>query len=253
MGVFILAMLVPAANWKGAATGMITSHVVVLFITYGHLTLEKTVEFLETSIEGCTNETFSSGILKPASTLWSLQQNAPIEISTLEINATMTPKIAQDYSGFPENVFSVTYMYYSLLGTVITVGVGIIISLITATRQDAYDSKLLHPLAFKISKWFSGHEKYYSDFANNHDDKEVQDCTKIDAKEIQGSRGSKKESMERDNGGFEMCSDDTSISIITDQTGKTGQNYKSNLIYTSDLEPKSESYKKLSEDGATVR
>lgn len=103
-------MLVPVANWKGAASGMITSHVVVLAITFGHLTLEKSVKFLDTSIEGCTNETFSSGILKPASNMWSLTQKAPIEISTLNMNLTMSANAAPDYTQFPHNVFSVTYV-----------------------------------------------------------------------------------------------------------------------------------------------
>ena len=244
-------MVIPVANWKGAAAGMITSHIVVIAITFGHLTLEKSVKFLETSIEGCTNETFSSGILKPASNLWSLSQIAPIEISTMDmnLNLTMTTKAAQDSNQFPQNVFAVTYMYYSLLGTVITVGVGTIISLLTSTREDAYDSKLLHPMVYKMSlcKWFPGQERYYSDQASN-EGKETQE-SQNHSKENKESRSSLKVTMERDNDGFEM---DNSVSVISEQTGKTGEKYKSNLLYNSDLTPKNESYKKLSEDGAIV-
>lgn len=141
-------------------------------------------------------------------------------------------------------------MYYSLLGTLITVGVGYIVSILTTSRQDAYDSKLLHPVVYKISKWFPGHERYYSDHANNHECKEIQDNKDTqDSKDIKLSRQSRKEAMERDNDGFEM---DNSVSVVCEPTGKTGEKYKSNLIYNSDLTQKSESYKKLSEDGDIV-
>jgi solute carrier family 5 (sodium-coupled monocarboxylate transporter), member 8/12 len=51
LGVFLLAMLAPMANWKGAATGMIVSHIITLWITFGSLTIEKATTLLPTSIE----------------------------------------------------------------------------------------------------------------------------------------------------------------------------------------------------------
>lgn len=53
VGVFILAMLVPFANGKGASIGMIASHSVIIALTissYLGKNIMKT-EFLETSIE----------------------------------------------------------------------------------------------------------------------------------------------------------------------------------------------------------
>lgn len=52
LGVFMLAMLFPMSNWKGAASGIITSHVIVLWITIGSFTIDKPkTDFLSTSIE----------------------------------------------------------------------------------------------------------------------------------------------------------------------------------------------------------
>lgn len=64
VGVFILAMVVPFANSKGASIGIIVSHLTIAALTItSYLTdnLMK-VEFLPTSIEGCnatgTNQSF---------------------------------------------------------------------------------------------------------------------------------------------------------------------------------------------------
>lgn len=70
-----------------------------------------------------------------------------------------------DYSVFPQNVFAITYMYYSLFGTLITVVFGILVSMFTQSKADRYESKLIHPLALSAAKWFSGHENLFSDDA----------------------------------------------------------------------------------------
>ena len=55
------------------------------------------------------------------------------------------------------------------------------------------------------------------------------------------------DSVNGDNGEFEM---DNFVLVISEQTGKTGEKYKSDLLYNSDITQKIGSYKKLSEDGA---
>lgn len=66
-------------------------------------------------------------------------------------------------------------MYYSLLGTLITVIVGIIVSYATQSPDDAYESKLIHPLFLRISRWLPGKSRYYTD---------LEPPTKIIPKEI---------------------------------------------------------------------
>lgn len=222
---------------------MIVSHIVILTATFGHLTLEKTVEFLETSVEGCTNETFSSGIVKPTSPMFiTLAQHKPIEVSSWmerqEIIST-TPSPVQDHSQFPENVFAISYMYYSLFGTMITVFVGIIVSLLTQSKEDAYDAKFIHPMVYRMAKWFPNYQKLFS--------------TEPLAKEIK--RSSIKEPIEQHfNDGFDTSSEDTcQMGEHNMQVSKEDEinavKFKSNIIYKSELEvPRLENYKKLSED-----
>lgn len=170
LGVFLLAILVPFANWKGAAVGIIMSHLIILSVTFGHLQLDKTVHFLETSIDGCTNDTFSSDIQQPAmSMLVSLSHNNPIIVDHWMENATKSAlmETAQSTStpltNLLNEIFSISYMYYSFIGTCITVIIGSIVSLLTMSKDDAYESRYIHPFVFKLAKVFPGHCYLFSD------------------------------------------------------------------------------------------
>ncbi|CAG9806281.1 unnamed protein product [Chironomus riparius] len=170
LGVFLLAILVPFANWKGASVGMIMSHLIILSITFGHLQTDKSVQFLNTSITGCTNDTFSSDIQQPAvSMLISLSHTNPIFVDNFMENATKLPFIhtaestSAPFKDLLNEIFSISYMYYSFIGTCITVVIGSIVSLLTMSKADAYDSKYIHPFVFKLAKIFPGHSYLFSD------------------------------------------------------------------------------------------
>lgn len=161
LGVFILAMLVPCANWKGATTGMIISHILTLWITFGNLTLTKTVETLPLTIEGCHNDSFSDHIMRPAVILNLL----PEEITT---TAATTPAAAiidlasESLSGL-KYLYSITYMYYAFFGSFVTIFVGIVVSLLTADDEaDIYEEHLLHPFAVKFSRMLPGRQRLYA-------------------------------------------------------------------------------------------
>lgn len=238
-GVFLLAILVPFANWKGASVGMIVSHIIILAVTFGHLTIDKTVEFLETSVEGCTNDSFSSGIVKPTSPMFiSLAQHKPIEVTSWlqrqdALTTTPAPPMV-DNSQFPQNIFSISYMYYSLFGTLITVVVGIVVSICTYSDADSYDSKYIHPMIYRLTKWFPKSEKLFSN--------EQKESTDI-------KNSSLKEPIEQHfNPAFDIKSED----IMSSNQAFEGDDvnsikFKANLIYKSDL-CAAEKYKKLSED-----
>lgn len=234
-GVFLLAILVPFANWKGAASGMIVSHILILFVTFGHLTLDNSVEFLETSIDGCTNETFSSQIIKPTSSmLLSLSDQKPIEVSSYMQRQDVTfstPIDHPDHSQFPQNIFAISYMYYSLFGTTITVLVGIIVSLFTRSEADAYDAKYIHPFIYRITKWFPCSEKLFSN--------EQTEATDIKTNSL-------KEPIEQHfNSGFDAKSEDIlSATEAFNENEISSVKFKANLVYKSDLVPV-ENYKKL--------
>lgn len=87
LGVFVLAMLVPCANWKGAAFGMIASHVITLWMAFGGLTIDKPpIKTLPITSEGCHNGSYNSHIMLPDQ-VWP---QTPIPIIWGDENGTMT-------------------------------------------------------------------------------------------------------------------------------------------------------------------
>ncbi|XP_029668398.1 sodium-coupled monocarboxylate transporter 1 [Formica exsecta] len=171
LGVFLLAMLVPCANWKGAAVGMIFSHITTMWITFGHLSLGTVTKMLPLSTEDCHNETFSSWVTKPI----SLDYSTPNVSSWTKIHENITTLSSvdePDQSSNPLNVFyGITYMYYALIGSVTTVVIGIIVSLITADAEsDKYEEHLLHPIARKIAGLFPGKRRVYATRLGNKND-----------------------------------------------------------------------------------
>lgn len=245
LGVFILAILVPIANWKGAAAGMIASHVVIMAITAGHLMMDTSVQFLETSIEGCTNESFSSALVSTSSEFYAqLQQQKPWIVSA--INATAdnlvgpaetTTKSFYDYD-FPENLFSISYMYYSFFGTLITVFVGILVSCLTRSDADAYDSKFIHPMIYKFTRLFRNSERLFSNEQANSS--EIKNTSLKEAREASG---------EHDNKGFEAHGEEilgNKVKMGSINESETAVNFKSNIVYGKELNY-TEKYKKLDE------
>lgn len=57
--------------------------------------------------------------------------------------------------------YSITYMYWSIIGTFITVFVGTLVSYWTASRDDTYEAKLLHPLIYKCLNFMPGERREF--------------------------------------------------------------------------------------------
>lgn len=160
LGVFVLAMLIPIANWKGASAGMIISHILIIWLTFGSFTVPKPPNsMLPTSTESCDAFNFSSSISKPA-TSWLVSDVPKEALWSLNDTYTTTQPPMPELSTL-QKVYSVSYMYYSLIGTAITVIIGVLVSYATQNKEDNYDSNLLHPLIFKWSQCFSGEKPYY--------------------------------------------------------------------------------------------
>lgn len=158
LGVFLLAMLVPCCNWKGAAVGMITSHIVTLWITFGGLTIDKPIVVMPLSTEGCNNNSFNPHILRtdipfPISTTQS--PTTTVTYSSLNITRAETSDPLTD-------LYSITYMYYSFIGCIITVVIGCAFSYITNVSEDElYTKNLIHPFAQKVASWCPGANRRY--------------------------------------------------------------------------------------------
>lgn len=162
LGVFILAMLIPCANWKGAAAGMIFSHVTTLWITFGHLSLGTVIDTLPLSTEKCSNETFSSLVTRPIS-IEDYVQNVTWTKSHETATLSLVNETKEKWSNPLNAIYSVSYMYYAFIGSLTTVLVGVIVSLLTADPEnDKYEEHLLHPMARKMAGFFPGKRRLYS-------------------------------------------------------------------------------------------
>lgn len=239
LGVFLLAILVPFANWKGAAAGMIVSHVTVLFVTFGHLSISKNVEFLDTSIEGCTNQSFSSDIVKPSTPmLLSLSNHQPIIADKWSQNVTSDMPLTSNAvdESIMHSLFSISYMYYAFFGTLITVVVGCIVSLLTLSESDAYDSKYIHPVIYRITKFIPGYGRLFSD---EQPTTQIKTSTLRESHEVQ----------------IQQPQVNLAFDMKSEEAGSKDDNpsplFKSNIIQKSELNLKpsteNEKYKKLEE------
>ncbi|XP_050427927.1 sodium-coupled monocarboxylate transporter 2 isoform X2 [Adelges cooleyi] len=154
LGVFILAMFFPSTNWKGAATGMIVSHITTFIIICGAFSVPTEIEYLPVSIEGCTNTTFSSHVLPPFDEQFNIYKSYSLINKTAEMVSNYAQSSRQTEPvvepAFHENIlaslYSITYMYYSLLGTFVTVFVGILVSYVTDTKKSYLEIRLLPTL-----------------------------------------------------------------------------------------------------------
>lgn len=91
LGVFLLAMLFPSVNWKGAVAGMLWSHIIILWITFGGwMNVEKKTELLDLTIDGCDNSSFNPYIRPPIS---AMLYN--YTLATSAANSTFLPELEE--------------------------------------------------------------------------------------------------------------------------------------------------------------
>ncbi|XP_050681923.1 sodium-coupled monocarboxylate transporter 1 [Leptidea sinapis] len=179
LGVFLLGALFPMANGKGALCGMIISQVVTTWMAVGRLLyINKSVASLPVSVEHCSNTTLS--VLKPLAVVanHTLTQYAPIFDA---IDSTHPQKSTSE--NFMQEIFmtiySISYMWYAVIGTFTCVAIGIIIGYITGSESDQFDERLLHPLVARIARKMPGKQRIFStpDREKTTDENETSDKT----------------------------------------------------------------------------
>ncbi|XP_044136574.1 sodium-coupled monocarboxylate transporter 1-like [Bufo gargarizans] len=155
LGLFSLGILFPFANSLGAMVGLLVGFTVALWVgigaqIYPPLPIRSLPKFL--SVEGCNFST--------TDTNWNLT-TAPPTVTDLMIVAQVSerPALADEW-------YSLSYLYFSTIGTIIAIIVGIIVSLLSGglkqnvnrdfllTSQDFAYLKVLLP-----SSWCKENEK----------------------------------------------------------------------------------------------
>lgn len=58
-------------------------------------------------------------------------------------------------------LYSISYMYYSIIGCFVTITIGWTISYFTSSESDLYDEELIHPWARKMAHVFPGKKRLY--------------------------------------------------------------------------------------------
>ncbi|XP_057651521.1 sodium-coupled monocarboxylate transporter 1 [Diorhabda carinulata] len=185
LGVFVMALLIPCANWKGASVGVISGHIVTLWIAIGGLTIEKPpASFLQVYTDGCSNTSFNDHILKPEHRYpsWT-PTTTPSPFHIYNDTHTLLNTTRAAPSDPLTQLYSVTYMYYSLIGCFITILFGWTVSYFTGSESDRYDEELIHPIARKMAKIFPGKKRIYSQKVICEDDipEKCEKTTKLDS------------------------------------------------------------------------
>lgn len=135
LGLFSLGIFFKKANLKGALYGGLLSTFLVITLGVFALIFDEEEPFLDTSVEGCT----------------------------CYVNSTITtPEPDNRDSQWYELIYQVSYMWYSMIGTILTIVLGLIISIITqfyderqirkitAAQQEA-EPEGIHPNSLRSS------------------------------------------------------------------------------------------------------
>ncbi|XP_018412156.1 PREDICTED: sodium-coupled monocarboxylate transporter 1 isoform X2 [Nanorana parkeri] len=120
LGLFTLGIIFPFANSIGALTGLLAGFTISLWVgigsqIYAPLPIRSLPKYLST--EGCNFSTVDTN--------WTLTTALPAVTGILsEVQAVERPDLADSW-------YSLSYLYFSTIGTIVAIVVGIIVSLVT--------------------------------------------------------------------------------------------------------------------------
>lgn len=147
LGIFFLGMFVPQANSKGAYFGIFTGAAMTTWVFIGSTLFPPNKYPGLRSVRGC--DFFNSTSYNGSITLASSEASAKWDSDGY---------IRNHFSGHSEaiaDLYSMSYLWFSGLSVIVSFGVGVIMSLILASKEDKereVDPKLLFPL----KDWFKG-------------------------------------------------------------------------------------------------
>ncbi|XP_078385205.1 sodium-coupled monocarboxylate transporter 1-like [Cetorhinus maximus] len=140
LGVFTLAALLPKSNAKGAFVGMLISSILNMLLGIGSQIYPPAAEFtrkLQTSTAGC----HLFNITIPSST------NVTSLLTTME-----TSPAPDEMVSILKNIFSLSYGYYTPVGCLTSILIGLLVSMVTGGAKDV-DPALIAPIFHTIHKF----------------------------------------------------------------------------------------------------
>ncbi len=138
LGVFFMAVLIPFCNWKGALFGGIFSATVNIWMLFGMVATQTQVTRLPAPTYGCSVQ--DEALFNGTSTMM-----LPTTGTTLFANVTTveTEPLASD-GGFLHWLYSVSFIWYPLIGVLLSMATGIPVSLLTGpTKLKDVEPKLV--------------------------------------------------------------------------------------------------------------
>ncbi|CAK1541171.1 unnamed protein product [Leptosia nina] len=178
LGVFFLATLFPMANGKGALTGMIVAHVMTIWMAVGRLMYVDTKkEMLPLSVDSCPNST--ARVLSPMAVVVNetLTQYAAV-FNTIDSSHPAKDVSSNVVFDFLMKFYSISYMWYAVIGTVICIVCGVIVGYLTNSERDKFDERLLHPLVAKMARKMPGKSHTFTtEREKTSEEKETSDKT----------------------------------------------------------------------------
>ncbi|KAJ8040724.1 Sodium-coupled monocarboxylate transporter 1 [Holothuria leucospilota] len=144
LGVFLLAMLTPRCNSKGAVVGLIGGTMIGLMLYIGSRFYPPTGHSLPLSTKGCLvsiNATTST-----ADMMWTQTFNGNDFMSyDFKLSTTSSPDLDSHRSLGP-GIFYLSHLYLSTVTGLVTMVLGFLVSLVTSWREPSVtDPKLLAP------------------------------------------------------------------------------------------------------------
>lgn len=130
LGLFSLGIFFKSANLRGALYGGILTLICVALLGIFALMFNDEPKNLPTSIEGCAVASF-------------------FDIVSLPLK-TQKMEIVDDETSWYVWIYKVSYMYYSMIGTILTIIFGLLISLISKMYDDWKYAKFIPPRAENV-------------------------------------------------------------------------------------------------------
>jgi Na+/proline symporter len=121
LGLFCLSLFFSCTNKYGAVAGMLAGQLMTLWISVGAMIVEPVYPRLPVSIESCFNQTIYENMTSPA----------------ISFDDSVT-----HYTGI-EKFYSLSYNWYTAFGTIITIVVGLAVSLLTGGRWQSVDESFV--------------------------------------------------------------------------------------------------------------
>lgn len=129
LGVFTLGIFFPCANSIGAGVGTITSLVACFWIGFGAFAAKPAVRKAPVSVLGCIGDYLNA----TGQNINNITYPRPVDVAAVNKDILV--------------IYRISYVWYSMIGCVLVVVIGLIVSLLTGyTRPSKVNPRTIHPI-----------------------------------------------------------------------------------------------------------